>query len=419
MNKLINNLFEKDMVIKVVSVLTAILIWFLVLDTDNPFEERTLAIPLTSNIEVLQARNLQIVGTQLPMSIDIKIKGRRQKIMGVTANDFKVSIDLSGITEPGMQRISIDAPKYLGDQDVLISGTNPSSVNLNIERRIGKPFPVSVEFQGKLPAGYELINVKANDVVLEEKESSISKVNKVVARVNYSEIKDNKEIVTTAVVLNSEGQALRQFEGTVPVIVTFDLAKRVPVTVATKGEPATDVYLKEIRYSQDYVRVLGSMNILDTITKFTAETIDIAGQSASFITPLVISAPKGATLYKEDADNLTAEIVLERLAIRSINMPTNLISIYESDLSGNKVYRVLEEFIPITIKGRPEEVNAVRSTDIKLSIQVNGFEIGEHEVPLKVQLPGNISLVGEYIVKLIIEEAPKDPTTPTPVTNNP
>ena len=99
MNKLIDRLFEKDLVIKIISVLTAILIWFVVLDSDNPFEERTITVPLTSNVEVLQLKNLQIVGTALPNSIDIKIKGRRHKISGVTANDFKVSIDLSELSE--------------------------------------------------------------------------------------------------------------------------------------------------------------------------------------------------------------------------------------------------------------------------------------------------------------------------------
>ncbi len=412
MNKLIDGLFEKDMVIRVLSVLTAILIWFLVLDIDNPFEERTLAIPLTSNVQILQAKNLQIVGTQLPTSVDIKIKGRRKKIMSVTANDFKVSIDLSSITEPGTNRYNLDAPKYLGDQDVLISGMNPSSVTLTIERIIGKQYPVNVEYEGKLPAGYELVNVKVNNVILEEKESSISKVSKVVAPINLSEIKDNKEIVMSVTVLDAEGQPLRQFEGKIPVIVTFDLAKRVPVTVATKGEPAQDMYLKEILYSQPNVRLIGPMSTLDSITKLTAETLDITGKGASFTAPLVLTAPKGTTLMKEDVDQLTAEVVLESLASRSFNMPTNLIAIYTNDTTGTKVYKISDEFVSITIKGKPEVINALRTSDIKLSVQVNGFEIGEHEVPLQVKLPGNISLVGEYSVKIKIEAAPKDETPP-------
>ena len=238
--KMLNNLFERDSVIKVVSVFFAILIWFLVLDRDNPYDERTLAVPLSNNAEILEANNLQIVGTQLPLSIDVKIKGRRDRIMSVTGNDFEVSIDLSGITESGSRRVAINPPQYLGDQDIVIFAYNPSALNLNIERVVGRQYPVSVAYTGSLPAGYELVNLKfePSTVILEEKESSMSKVSKVVAQINLNDIKDSREIMMKGIVLDADGQPLKQFEGKVPIIVTFDLAKSVPVTAATKGSSA-------------------------------------------------------------------------------------------------------------------------------------------------------------------------------------
>lgn len=415
MGKEIKKLFEKDLVIKIVSILIAILIWFLVLDKDNPFEERTLAVPLFSNIEVLQYNNIQIVGTQLPTSIDIKIKGRRQKIMAVTANDLSATIDFSGITESGTKRININTPKYLGDQDIIISGINPTAVSLNFERVVGKQYPVNVEYKGKLPTGYELVNIKVdpNNVILEEKESSISKVSKVVALINLDEIQDNKEIVLRGTVLDSKGQTLRQFDGKVPIIVSFDLAKRVPIVGMTKGEPAEDYYLKEIKYSIPSLRVLGSKSLLDSLIKINTEAIDITGQSASFKTPLIITPPKGATLLKEDTDLLSAEVVLARYATRSINIPSSSVSIYESDTTGTKEYKLSDAPIEITIKGKPEVINGVKGSDISLSINVNGLEQGEHVVALDIKLPNYVSLVGTYNVKVIIEAAPKD----QPVTN--
>ena len=217
MSKL-NELFNRDSVMKVASIFIAVLIWFLVLDQDNPFEEKTIAVPLSSNIEVLEANNLQIVGTQLPSSIDVKIKGRRDKISSVTSNDFKAVIDLSGVTDSGTRRIDIGIPQYIGDQDIMISSINPSFVTLNFEKVVGKQYPVNVEYTGALPAGYELVNLKVepNNVILEEKESSISKVSKVVAQINLSDIKDNKEIIMRGTVMDTNGQPLRQFEGKVP-----------------------------------------------------------------------------------------------------------------------------------------------------------------------------------------------------------
>ncbi|MCX7772287.1 MAG: CdaR family protein, partial [Clostridia bacterium] len=404
MNKLIDGLFERDAVIKVISVLTAILIWFLVLDKDNPFEERTIAVPLTSNVDVLQANNLQIVGTPLPTSIDVKIRGRRQRLMGVTANDFKAAIDLSGVTESGTMRIRINTPRYMGDEEIMISSINPSSVNLRFERVVGKQYPVELQFQGKLPPGYELVNVKVDpdNVILEERESSISKVGKVVAMINLDDIQDKKELVMRGTVLDADGQPLRQFEGKVPLIVSFDLAKHVPVLPTTKGYPLNDWYLKEIKPGAPDVRIVGPRSVLDSITKLSIEPVDITGSTGTYQAPLTVSLPKGASVLKEDADLLFANVMLERYATRAITIPTSKISIYGSDIAGNKEYRVAEEQTTITIKGRVEDVNAITESNISCAIQVEGLLEGEHQEPLLIQVPDAVSVVGEYTVKVVI-----------------
>ncbi len=410
MNKLINSLFEKDLVIKIVSILTAILIWFVVLDSDNPFEVRTLAVPLTSNVDVLNNNNLQIVGTPLPVSVDIKIKGRKQKISSVTANDFKVTVDLSEVTESGRKKISINAPEYLGDQDIIMLGINPTSVDLNFERVVGKQYPVEVEFIGSLPSGYELINLKVepNNVILEERESSISKVNKVIAYVNLDEADDKKEIVMRGTVLDMEGQILRQFEGKVPIIVSFNLAKNVPIIATTKGNPLNDYYFKEMNYSLPSVRVIGSKSVLEGIKSVNAEAIDITDKSETFISPLITNLPKGATLFAEDTERLTAEVIIDKYITRNINLSAGNVSIYHGDTAGNMSYRVTNDTIPIIIKGKSADVNAIKSGDIKLSIYVNDLLPGEHEVPLTVKVPNNVVLMGEYSVNIIISITPPE-----------
>lgn len=406
MNKLINDLFEKDVVIKIVSVLTAILIWFVVLDSTNPFEERTITVPLTSNIDVLQSKSLQIVGTQLPTSVEVKIKGRRSKISSVTANDFKASIDLSGVKEPGYKKISIDEPEYTGAQDIIIMGISPETVSLNFEKVIDRQYPVNVEFTGSLPAGYEILNLKVDpsNVILEEKESSISRVSKVVAFVNLDEADDNKEMIIRGSVLDSDGQLLKQFEGKVPVIVSFNLAKKVPVTVAATGKPANDYYLKDIRYSLSEVRIIGARNLLEGIKAVSAEAIDITDRSESFYVPLQIKTPKGVSVHQEDSERLFAEVIIEKYITRVFSISSGSVSIYGADQSGTMEYRIMDAAIPITLKGKAEDLESIKISDIKLSIRVSGLEPGRHEVPVSVQVPSAVSLVGEYSVNLMVTD---------------
>lgn len=420
MNKLIDRLFEKDLVIKIISVLTAILIWFVVLDSDNPFEERTITVPLTSNVEVLQLKNLQIVGTALPNSIDIKIKGRRHKISGVTANDFKVSIDLSELSESGNNTISVNPPEYFGDQDIIIVGMSPSSLNVKLERIVGKQYPVEVLFTGSLPAGYEVINlrVEPNIAILEEKESSISRVSKIVAYVNLDEADNNKELVMRATVLDTNGNPIKQFEGRVPVIVSYNLAKSVPVAALTSGNPMNDFYLKEIKYSMPTARIIGSKSLLDGVKTLNAQPIDIAGKNESFIAPLVFNLPKDITIIQADSERLSAEIIIDKLITKELTLPKSIVTITPGENVDAMDYKLIEGTIPITIKGKPEDVNSIGNSDIRLSIQVSDLEPGEHEVPLIVKAPNTVKVIGEYSVNIVVTAIPDEETSnPAPLGN--
>lgn len=411
MNKPNKKLFEKNSVIKAVSVLIAVLIWFLVLDQDNPFEQRILAVPLTTNQQVLDDNNLQLVGTQLPTSVDVKIKGRRNEIMGVTSNDFQVTLDLSEVDDSGTKRIEIGRPEYFGEKDIVIASFNPVSVNLNFERIIGKQYPVVIEKIGKLPEGYEVLNLKVDPTIaiLEEKESSINKVNKVIAQINLSEIRDSKEIIKKGIVVDSNGQQMKQFDGAVPLIITFDLVKTVPVSASAKGAPVQDYYLKEIRYSMPSIRVLGNMNLLDSLIKINSEPIDISGRDESFTTPLTLILPQGATALKEDRDKLSVEIVLEKFLIRDFEILSSRIAIYDSDATGAFSYRISDESVKLTLRGKADHLSKIDADDIRLSVSTLGLNPGEHIVPLSVNLPSGIIYAEDINVTIVIDEAVKNP----------
>lgn len=419
MGKLINRLFEKDLVIKILSVLMAILIWFVVLDTDNPFDKRTISVPLTSNVDILQSNSFQIVGTPLPTSIDVEIKGRKQKIAGVTSNDFRVSVDFSDVSEPGYKRIDINEPEYLGDQDIIIVGMNPPTINLNFERIVGKQYPIEVQFLGSLPSGYEIVDLKVepNIVILEEKESSISQVSRIVVYVNLEEADNNTELVIRGTVLDANGEHLRQFDGKVPVIVTYNLAKSVPLITNTTGKPMDDYYLKEIKHSIPNVRIVGNRSLLEGIKTLNSEAIDIKDKSETFVAHLSFNLPKGATLLEADSDRLTAEIIIEKYITKEITIPTSAISIMPGNVIDKMDYKIAGDNVSIVIKGEARDLSTVKASDIKLSIQTNNLEPGEHEIPLTVRVPNKTIVIGEYSVNLVVTSIPDDdPVIPeTPV----
>jgi YbbR domain-containing protein len=422
MNKLINELFDKDIVVKVVSVLIAIFIWFLIQDQDNPFTERTISVPLTSNVDVLESRNLQIVGGGLPVAVTVKIKGRRQRLDSVTANDFKVTADLSEISESGTHSIEIQPPEYTGNTDIIISGMSPTSFSLRLEKMIGRPYPVNVEFTGDLPNGYAIVNKRVNpdSVIIQDRESTLAKVNKVVVPVDLKDLSVTKDLVIQAVVYDTSGKPMTQYGGKYPAIVSYDIARELPVSVSVAGKPQDGFYFKEIILDTPNVSVIATKEILDSLTKINAEAVNIEGKSGSFITDLSLVMPKGVSLLDIDAP-VSASVLIEPLSTRIFTIPTNTITIHDVDTSGALEYRLSANSFNIVAEGRPEAIEALKLSDIRCSISVRNLREGEHLVPVNISLPAGISLKERVNVRVLIEAniVPEEPPTPTPEPSEP
>lgn len=416
MNKLIDRLFEKDVVVKVLSVLIAILIWFLVLDQDNPFTERTITVPLTSNVEVLDAKNLQIIGSSIPATVDIRIKGRRKRVDSVSSGDFSVFLDLSEVEGSGIKSVDVGSPEYTGDKDIIIIGTNPTSVRLHFERVVGKQYPVTIEFTGSLPEGYQVVNQRVDPgiILIEEKEGTLSRVGRVVALVNLNDLSVTKELVVRATVYDIEGKPMSQFEGKYPAIVSFDLARKLPLATPIKGKPKTGYYFKEIIPDPSSVLVIGTKNLLDSLSRIEAEAIDIEGKSETFKTELNLIVPKGAALA-ETSRPVTALVSIDPLSTRTIQFSTNMISIYDSDTTGSFEYAIVHSSVNIPVEGRPELIQDLKADNIKCSISVKDLGEGDHQVPVTVSLPTGVSLRERPSVTVVITAVAHETTTnPTP-----
>ena len=190
MNKKLNQFFEKDLVLKIISILIGVLLWFIVLDQQNPLMERTISIPLRSNREVLESNNISLVSSNVPSTVDVVIRGRKQRIEKVSSNDFQAYLDFSSITDTETTEVPINLPEYIGDQDVIVLDVYPKLVKIKLENIVRKEFPVSVKWTGQLPEGYDAVNVKANPntIILEDLESVVNNISSVAVTVDRQQL---------------------------------------------------------------------------------------------------------------------------------------------------------------------------------------------------------------------------------------
>lgn len=421
MNKRFNQFFEKDLVLKIISVLIAIMLWFIVLDQQNPFVEKTLSVSLRSNREVLEASNISLVSSNVPTTVDVVIRGRKQRIDKVSSNDFQAFLDFSPVEDTETSEIPIPLPEYIGNQDILVLDVYPKVVKIKLENIIRKEFPVSVKWTGELPDGYDAVNVKTNPstIILEDLESVMNSISNVAVTVDRQHLMEGNSINRRLEVYNESGKTISMPAANVQVNVAYNLTKTVKVTTTVTGRPREDYYLKDFTLSQDTVRITGDYDIIKDIDEVRAEQLDVSNLNASFQKELQVQLPEEVQLYKTGSV-ITAQVNIQQFSHQMISIPKASVTIFGGDVTGKMQYRILEDEIAFSVKGPGEILDTLDKKAIRGFVDVSGLEEGTETIEIEVSLPSGVILDGAVSVtveaeKVVLSITPiPEPDEPTP-----
>lgn len=417
MNKLIDGLFEHKLLLQILSVLTAILLWFIVLDMKNPMTTRTLTVPVTSNQEVLEEQNLRVIGTGAPATVDVTIRGRRNKVNLVNASEFSVQLDYEQVKTSGQVTLQLEEPVYTGANHVRIVSMSPAQFPLKLERITGSTFEIGVQWEGELPEGYKAVNVQVdpNTIVLEDKESLVNRVERVVVNIDATALDKTSNILRRVLVLDANGKSISQFDGKNSVNVSFDLVRMLPVTSRITGTPAQDWFLTGYKTTPDQVQVLGRYAALAELNGVQAADIDIEGKEGSFTTELALKVPEGFTLYGIKP-LVKAEVQMEKLVVRDLVVPAASITVEGLDPTLRALNFISTEF-SFQLKGKADVLAAITPESLACTLDASGLPDGESPVPVRITLPNDVTLLGEPNVQVNV--VPVDATQPPQETTTP
>lgn len=414
----LDNFFEKDLVLKIISVLIGILIWFIVLDQQNPLSERTLSVPLRTNKEVLANSNISLVSSNIPATVDVVIKGRKQRLEKVLSNDFQAFLDFSVIEDTDTKELPLSLPQYTGNQDIAITGINPRIVKIELERIISKEFPVEIKWTGTLHEDYEAVNVKVspNTVILKELESIMKSVKNVVITIDKEQLIREDSINKRIEVYNENDKIITALDGIVQVNITYNLVKTVPVTTSVTGKPNKDYYLKDYILSQNSVQIMGEYGLIKDISHISAEPLDVDNADNSFQRNIKLQLPDNVQLYK-DSDTITAQVNIEKYTSKMVSIPKSSVTIFGGDVTGKTKYRIMEDEIAFYIKGPAEILDAADIKSIKGYVNVSDASEGTETFEIQMSMPSGIYLDQDVVVTIateVVDSAVEPEISPTP-----
>lgn len=351
------------------------------------------------------------VVTGVPKTVNMSIEGPTNLVQSTKfLRDFTLKLDLTELMM-GKHTVRIQAENI---SDKLNVRLDPATVDIVIEEKISKTFPVEPEFNERLLAeGYNVVRKEVEPSTIQV--TGAKSVIEAISFVKVSATGDtgvNKSFEQKARVrvldrdLNKLDVTIEPEEVTVKVEVEEN-KKEVPVVLRQKGEPGENILIDNVFSETKMVTVFGPPKTLDSISEIRVD-VDISKVKESGIVELSLPKPRGVSKLSEDKIKVNINVT-----VVDGEVPPSDVSMQPTD--GEK--DVTKEFkdIPVAVKGLDEKysstflkpsngvvdvtvtakedvINSLNKSDFNISIDASGTdEEGEHAYPLSVVGPDNIA----------------------------
>ena len=370
-------------VLRLLSVVIALFLWFYVVAVENPYSERKITkIPIQFvNHEELESRGLAIDYSDV-QTMDVVISGSRSDVMKVRADEITATVDLTGYEK--------------GKNYANITIKVPSKVEL-VDQRI-QVIPITVE---KLQTAKKKVNIQFTGTASKEKEaklfaqdieqvkvsgaqSQVAKVSKVFADLDVSKLTDNSKKYSLKIyAADAKGKEITGVELShtkVGVQAGLYSIKSVPLSLDLKGEPAAEYRVSALDAPKT-VKIAGFADELEKIDKLVSNPIYLSDLTESKKIPIEITLPEGVELAEQDA--VVLDVKIKGLESKEFAILSSNVSI--RGLATGKNATVENATLKVKAYVKDASASSISTDDIALYVDLTGLENGEHKVKVRAE----------------------------------
>ena len=414
MMKKFQELICKDFGWKLLSIAIATILWFMVINIDQPIGTRDYSRPLASqNMDVLTDRGLTVGNLEelKNTKITVKVKAQRTALDRLSQNPEWITavVDLSELSY-AVNGDVIALPVSVsvqGGNTYGISSKSPAVVEVSVETMASKELPVEVHLNGELEEGTYLSEplLSAETVLVTGPSTLVKSVTSVRAAVEAEAIKENPDIITALTCYNASGIPVKGVS-TDPeeIMVSYALhdMKQVPLQVEISGSPASGYEVGNIYCRPQYAALIGSAEALERIVSLQLDSINVSGLTTSTTRTFRLTdyLPEGVTLMDSNKDTVEVIVEISEQSQKQLTLPASGLKIIGQE--NGKDY-ILQGDAHITISGEGSALESVQADDLQGSIHVNGLSEGDHKVMIHAALPDGLIMNPSYITVTVKE----------------
>ncbi|WP_379162589.1 CdaR family protein [Paenibacillus sp. sgz5001063] len=385
---------------KILALAFAIILWIIVHVDTAPANQTTVSTESKTieNVKIEDTgfdEDKYVITSRDADSVRLEVMGKKSDLTYKFSDAYKVWIDLSNI-QPGDSTLPLH---YSLPSGVILEDIKPNEVNVHVELRNTKSFPVSIVTKGEPAPGYQVGTPALDPAAVEAQvtlaASELSKVVKVQGTIELDgESETLKEKKLKLYAYDSSGNEIKDAV-IEPSAVTVELPitlpfKSLPLDISFSGQLPGGLALSKVIPEQDTVTVYGTEEALASLSSYEAtlnlSSIDSVGTKEL---KLELAAPKNVA--KIEPTVLNVSVMTSEIAQKTIdNIPIKLEGV-DTGLTA-RITDPASKTISLIVSGAPNLLEQVDKNNISVVADVVGITAGTHVVTLHVSLPRFIAL---------------------------
>ena len=403
---MIRRIINNKIVQVVFALLLALLLWFYVVNQENPDDVdlvfRDVVIQYEGEDDILASENLSITSDN--DTIDLRLEGKRRELLRLDSSDLYLVVDVSNIDEPGTYSLPYRLSLPLGIS-ATVSEDSPQEITVTVSRFAEKSIPVTAVFNGSVATGYladDNISVYPDSIVISGREEDVAQVDHALVTLSGSGLRESIVESMPFTLVDADGNTLSFEDMTLSreqVTVKFPilLQKKVPLTVALQeGGGATEANVSW-SMSQDSLHIAAEEDVLNTIDSIELGVIDLAQveENGTYLFPITL--PEGVRNLS-GVTEIQVDVTVRGLATKQVET-TNISCI---NVTERYTASVVTDSLTVTLRGPEEDLAAVTGDNVLVDADLSeiGGATGIYTVPAVAHVEGSdtVGVIGTYKV---------------------
>lgn len=404
----IRSFFTNGIVLKLISLLAAVLLWLIVVNIDDPQVTRTITnIPVNVLDEELITEQNQIYSIYSGDKVSIHVTGPRSEVDGLTREDFVAQAPFSEKSNVNAVPIYVSFRNSKYEKNCSIVQKDRTMI-LEVENILTKTFEIGSEKSGRVAAGYTVgkESLSPTTVTLKAPESIINAIDRAGVKIDLAGHTEDFSEEMAILFYNANGSVVNLNEycelstETTNASIQVLTIKEVPLKFGSTGTVAEGYELVSVTGNKQTVKIAGyNVNLIDAIT-FPDELVDVEDATADVVVEADVPAQlaSGIMLVDESDAKITVTAKVEELVTKTYRLPISAIDIH--NLPEDMETEFGSSYVNVSVTALQSVQNEFTVSDVKAYVDLKNVRIGDNEVLVHITLPEGLKLTSEVIVNV-------------------